>query len=182
MKLRYRSPILRASSPSGESVAASSSTMSRTCCSARSASCTKGPQAALSLGISVSSSQRPLTWPKRSSCGRMSGFMPSRASSKMLTGPTLAGAAQRGRGGLPDGHHGPAERTAALEVGEGPAELLERVALADRRVDHTAGEHGRQVSPLLLHVVRPRHRVRTPADAADVDVVEQQPVDLHLGD
>ena len=33
-----------------------------------------------------------------------------------------------------------------------------------------------------LHVAGPHHRVGAPADAADVDVVEQQPVDLDLGD
>ena len=61
--------------------------ISRTCSSAASASCTNGPQLDRSAGISASSSQRPLTWPKRSSWGRMSGFMPSRASSRMLTPP-----------------------------------------------------------------------------------------------
>ena len=41
---------------------------------------------------------------------------------------------------------------------------------------------GSSSCPLLLHVAGPHHRERAPADAADVDVVEQQPVDLDLGD
>ena len=46
-----------------------------------------------------------------------------------------------------------------------------------------AGLHHRQEGvPLLVHVARPDHRVGAPADAAHVDVVEQQPVHLDLGD
>ena len=62
-----------------------------TCSSATSASCTNGPQLDRSEGISVSASHRPLTWPNRSSWGRTSRSMPSRASSRMLTRPTLVG-------------------------------------------------------------------------------------------
>ena len=45
-----------------------------------------------------------------------------------------------------------------------------------------ARHHREQRPPLLAHVARADHRVGAPADAADVDVVEQQPVDLDLGD
>ena len=92
-----RSPIFCASAsrsvlvgPSA-TLAARSSMIAWTCSSATSASCTNGPQLDRSDGISVSSSQRPLTWPNRSSCGRTSGSMPSRASSRMLTRSTLVG-------------------------------------------------------------------------------------------
>src|SRR6478609_9503818 len=59
--------------------------ISRTCSSAVSASITNGPHEERSPGISAVSSQAPLTWPKRSSWMRMSGFMPSRASSRIVT-------------------------------------------------------------------------------------------------
>ena len=84
MKLANRSPILVASAPS-TLPSAQPSMISRTCCSAASASITNGPQAARSLGISAVSSQEPLTCPNRSSWMRMSGFMPSRASSRIVT-------------------------------------------------------------------------------------------------
>ena len=45
-----------------------------------------------------------------------------------------------------------------------------------------ASHHRGERLPLLAHVAGPDHRVGAPADAADVDVVEQQPVDLDLGD
>ena len=92
MKLANRSPIFRASSPlSGgpDRPRRRSSMISRTCCSAASASITNGPHEERSPGISAVSSQVPLTWPKRSSWMRMSGFMPSRASSRMLTPANL---------------------------------------------------------------------------------------------
>ena len=60
----------------------------RTWSSAMSASWTNGPQLDRSAGMSSVSNQGPLTWPNRSSCGRMAGFMPSRASSRMLRAPT----------------------------------------------------------------------------------------------
>ncbi len=95
MKEAKRSPILRASSSGADwsgavASAARSVMMSRTWASAASASCTNGPQLERSDGISVSASQRPLTWPNRSSWGRVSGSMPARASSRMLTAATLA--------------------------------------------------------------------------------------------
>ena len=92
-----RSPIFCASAfssvPSSLSVAilARSSMIAWTCSSATSASCTNGPQLDRSAGMSASASQRPLTWPNRSSCGRTSGSMPSRASSRMLTRTRLVG-------------------------------------------------------------------------------------------
>ena len=94
MKLANRLPILRASSalsavsPSSSPEAADSM-ISRTCSSAVSASITNGPHEERSLGISAVSSQAPLTWPKRSSWMRMSGFMPSRASSRIVTRANL---------------------------------------------------------------------------------------------
>ena len=90
MKLVKASPILRSSSES-PSPRAQASMISRTFASTPSASSTNGPHEERSCGISVVSSQLPLTWPNRSSWGRMSGFMPDLASSRIVTGGNLYG-------------------------------------------------------------------------------------------
>ena len=154
--------------------------ISRTWLSAVSASCTNGPQLDRSPGISSSSSQRPLTWPNRSSCGRMSWFMPARASSRMLT---TAEPKRRPRNpDYADPHDRLAERTALVDVQQRAAEGVEAVRRPDRRVDRPRLHQRQQGGPLLLHVAGPGHRVGTPAHPTDVDVVEQQAVDLDLRD
>ena len=61
-----------------------SSMIARTCSSAITASWEPEPQDERSEGISSVASQRPFTWPKRSSCGRVSGSIPARASSSIV--------------------------------------------------------------------------------------------------
>ena len=71
--------------------AAASSMMARTRCSDSTFSSEDAPQLERSSGISSVSSQRPFTWPNRSSCGRTAGSMPGRASSSIVMPPTLTG-------------------------------------------------------------------------------------------
>ncbi|SHT65879.1 Uncharacterised protein [Mycobacteroides abscessus subsp. abscessus] len=71
MKLANRSPIFCDSVPSAAFESAASVMISRTCSSARSNKVRNAPSTARSAGMAYSASQRPLTWPNRSSCGRM---------------------------------------------------------------------------------------------------------------
>ncbi len=89
MKLVNRSPIFWALLPGSWVPAASSVMISRTRASDWSASATNAPHEERSAGMSVVSSQRPFTCRNRSSWGRMSGFMPARASSRIVTPVSL---------------------------------------------------------------------------------------------
>src|SRR6478735_391044 len=101
----------------------------------------------------------------------MDRSMPSRASSSVLTRRSL-------RRGCDRAHldHALAERATGLEIGERSTELLEGVRRPDRWRDGSRLDHREQVTPLLLHEAGLAHREGSPPDAADVDVVEQQPV------
>jgi len=85
MKLVNRSPIFWAFEPASWLPSASPSMIVLTRFSDSSARAANAPQAERSAGMSVVSSHVPLTCRKRSSCGRMSGFMPARASSRIVT-------------------------------------------------------------------------------------------------
>src|SRR4051794_2604801 len=96
MKDFHRSPICCVGEPFSAvaDAAAHSSMIARTCCSAVSAMTAKAPQLDRSDGISSSASQRPFTWPKRSSWGRIEGSIPARASSRIVMAASLTPVAE----------------------------------------------------------------------------------------
>ena len=120
----------------GRSVAPSarSSMIAWTCSSAVSASSTNGPQLDGRPGSRPSSSQRPLTWPNRSSCGRMSGFMPSRASSRMLTRANLYG--------RPDGRGASSAAVLPVNLGPGLGGASGRAGLSRHRAETPVPQTG----------------------------------------
>src|SRR4051812_448893 len=75
-----------------------------------------------------------------------------------------------------------AEHAALPQQGHRLAGPFQRIRPADRRGDHPGRQVRQQPVPLLADVALARIRVGAPADAADVDVVQQQPVDLHRRD
>src|SRR4051794_15323591 len=75
-----------------------------------------------------------------------------------------------------------AEDAPVAQPCHGFARPLQRIGPADRRGDRTGLQVRQQPVPLLADVALARERVGAPADAADVDVVQQQPVDLHRRD
>lgn len=69
--------------------------ISRTACSALSRSSMNAPVLGLSSGISAVRSQAPLTWRKRSSCGRTERSKPSRSNTEVVMVHTLTTPAPR---------------------------------------------------------------------------------------
>src|SRR6478672_3038227 len=75
-----------------------------------------------------------------------------------------------------------AVRAALVDLGEGTSDVVERVTRADRRRQLAGLEERQDRLPLRAEVAGVGHPEGAPADADDAEVVEEQPVDLDLGD
>ncbi len=83
---------------------------------------------------------------------------------------------------LADGERHLALGAALVDLGERASDVVERVARADRRGERAGLEEREDRLPLGAQVARVGRPEGAPADADDADVVEEQPVDLDLGD